>query len=507
MKHFLWLLLTSSLLLSCERQKVDTPYFSFHLFSEPQQLDHSIYSASSASYFFYNTLRGLYRVDGQNQLMEEGGRCQWAKQTQLKCTLKEFYWSNGDPVTAQDYVRSFQRLVAPETASPRANLLFSLKNGKEILQGLKKPEELGIKAIGSKTLLIDFNQKDYEFIYKLSSTALYPRHKNQVDDRKDYLNFLSNGPYQIESWDFGHKMILKPNSHYPFGHSERPRLRLYFIDDEMTAFRLYEKGELSFLRRVPSQLIPQLKNRKDFFQTPMLRFDYIGFGPKLLKSDELRRALVHAIDYDKLKTLLGGLERPGCPSIPKSWMVNQPCYEFIPEKAKEFLKKVPPNILKSTFQFDVSSLGGKDIKKQAEFIQNQWKRHLGIDVQVNQLDQKVFISELRLEPEDIFRKGVGLDRPTCLNALETFSSDSKRNLIQFKDQSYLKILSEMKSLDPQTLDYKNTCQKAVQYLLDQVRLIPLGEIHFTLMASPRYTGWEINGLNQLDLSQVRLLKP
>ena len=104
----------------------------------------------------------------------------------------------------------------------------------------------------------------------------------------------------------------------------------------MTAYRLYLGHQLDFLRRVPSNLITHLKNRKDFYQIPMARFDYLGFGQELMKDHELRQALIHSIDYKTLKNLLKALGRPGCPSLPSDWMDQVPCYEFDPKKAKNF---------------------------------------------------------------------------------------------------------------------------------------------------------------------------
>lgn len=502
MKHLLPLSLLILLVLSCEKKTQAPPNFSFHLFMEPQHLDPALSRASSASYFFFNTLRGLYKIAADNKPVEEGGRCTWTTERKLECELKDFKWSNGDAITAQDYLRSFHHLVDPKTASPRAHLLKFIQNYREIMIGLKSPSSLGIKAPDSRHLVFNFLKPDKEFIYKLASSATYPTHKNHSYDKDDFNQFVVNGPYQIKAWISGKEMTLEPNPHYALGHRQRPLLKIYFIDDEMTAFRLYESKKLSFLRRIPSQLIDQLKTRSDFFQQPMLRFDYYGFGAKLRKSKKLRQALVHAVDYNQLATLLGALERPGCPSLPKDWFLKQKCYDFNSERAKKQMDEISPKLKSSVYQLKVSQLGGNDIKKQAEFIQNQWKKHLGLNIQVQQVEQKVFLNELRQSPPDIFRKGVGLDLPTCLNALETFGQDSKQNFLKFKNKNYLSLLAKMRQLKVQSSAYKKLCQQAMDLLMDDYSLIPLGEMHFTMMAAPEFTGWTMNGLNQLDLSQV-----
>ncbi len=507
MKRLLFLILLIQPMLGCEPKSSPTQAFSFHLFMEPQHLDPARSRASSASYFFYNTLRGIYKIDANNRPVEEGGRCEWVSDTQLICHLNDDKWSNGDPVVAEDYIRSFQHLLAPSTGSPRAHLLKFVKGSDSVLQGQASSTSLAVKATDSKTLVIDFVKRDREFFYKLASTALYPTHRNHDADKKSYADFIVNGPYQVTDWSPGKMLRLKPNPQYQRGHPDRPPLEIHFIDDELTAFRLYEKKQLTFLRRIPSQLIPSLQNRDDFFQQPMLRFDYIGFGENLMQQPALRAALVQSVDYEKLKLLLGALERPGCPSIPKQWLVKQKCHNFDIEAAKQQLLKVSPEARATTYQLKVSQLGGNDIKKQAEFLQNQWKTHLGLDIQISQVEQTTFLNELRSSPPDIFRKGVGLDRPTCMNALETFSSDSRQNYIDLDASQYQKWVEEMSRHEVLSPTYKKLCQKAVDFLLDDNRLIPLGEMHFTLMASPAFQGWTLNGMNQLDLSQIHSVSP
>ena len=473
---------------------------SLHLFQEPLHLDPAKQRASSASYFFYNTLRGLYRIDQNNQISSEGGQCQWKNQKTLLCQIDQV-WSDGSAVTSDDYIRAIHHLVDPVTASPRSNLLSQVIGYDDILLGKKPVSTLAVKKRGEKSFEFKFVRKDPEFFLKLSSTALYPIHKDTDFDRQSFQKFISNGPYTIARWKFGQELTLKPNPYYKKGHPNRPLVKLYFIDDEMTAFRLYEKKKLQFLRRIPSNMFSKIQHRKDFFQMPMLRFDYIGFGEKLRASSDFRKALALSIDYMQLKKLLHALEQPGCPSIPASWMIHQPCYHFDLESAKKTLKKVPSDFLKQKFKMKVSQMGGNDIKKQAEFYQNQWKKHLGIDVEVSQVEQKVFLSELRSNPPDIFRKGVGLNRPTCLNALETFASDSKQNYIGLNDSNYLKIIEKMKANSEPEQD-KRLCQSGIEFLMKNFNFIPLGEMHFGIMAHPSYTGWSLNGLNQLDLSQL-----
>lgn len=499
MKHTL--LLALFLTLSCCHKKSSSPEaFSLHLFQEPLHLDPARLRGSSASYFFYNTLRGLYRFDAKRGLIPEGGNCLWQNSKQLICSISQ-YWSDGSIVTVDDYLRSFKHLFDPKTASPRADILASVKNVKKIIQGELKPSALSIKKVSSTKMIFTFERPDPEFLFKLSSTALLPIHKDHQFHKKNFNEFITNGPYQIDSWIPGQEMLLKPNPLYKKGHPQRPLVRFYFIDDEMTAYRLYQSKKLSFLRRIPSKMIGKVKMNSDFFQIPMARFDYIGFGKELQKNQNLRKALIHSINYEKLKSLLHALGRPGCPSLPKSWIDAPPCYDYNTELAQKYFKQAGIQKNQSPYKIKVSQLGGNDIKQQAEFLQHQWKEAFSLNTEIQQVEQKIFLNELRHSPPDIFRKGVGLDRPTCLNALETFAQDSKQNFISWNNQEYTKIMNKMSQTNKPDL-YKKLCRKAIKVLMDQAMIIPLGEMHFSILASPKFTGWTLNSMNQLDLSQL-----
>lgn len=472
--------------------------FRFHLYQEPSSLDPSTLLSSSASYFFFNIWRGLYRWDEAEGLQPDGGHCQWKNPLKLQCEIQSTHlWSNGAPVTSEDYQRGFYHLATPSTQAPRSNMIQNLKNAKAIFRGQKKVEELGFEIINKSQFLLHFTKPDHDFLHKLASQALLPRPLQQPTATDKYFKLLSNGPYTIQNWKKGQWIELKPNPHYS-GHPGRPPVQIYFIEDDQTAYRLYQKQELHFLRRLPSHWIAQHKNRKDFYQTPVARFDYVGFGPKLHPHKNLRLALAQAVDYQQLQVLLQALGRPGCPSLPDSIFKDGPCYNFDPVAAKK--KWQPTEAWPKSFKIEFSQMGGEDIKKQMEFFLNQWQMHLGLSMELASLEQKTYLAKLKSNPPDIFRKGVGLDIPTCLHALETFAKNSEKNWLGLDSPKYEQILTDLRSASrSQTHDF---CRKGLEFLIEEAWIIPLGQIHFSYLAHPDFKGWTLNSLNQLDLSNL-----
>lgn len=489
------------------------PVFRFHLIGETYTLDPIKIRGSSGSYLFHNLYRGLYRYHRDRGLIPEGARaCLWTSTKQLECELSPMKWSNGQAVKGQHYINAFQRLIGPDSKSANQEFLKDLKNATTIINGSADPKALGVHSIkknNKEFLVFEFDNEDPDFLYKLALPALTPIWQTQFPERSAASQLVVNGPFLIKSWTKGYAVRLTPNPHYAFKNNRRPPdVEALFIDDDTTALRLYEAGKLSFLRRLPTQYIGEFKKRPDFYQFPMARFDYMGFGPQLKNNPELRKALAEGANYEELKRILFALGRPGCPALPSRYMASPPpCLEFQPKKAKAIIdklrteKRLPKNI---TFQY--SKMGGEDIKRQAEWFQHQWKKNLGLIVNIEPVEQGMLTKKILNNPGEVFRKGQALDRPTCLAAAESLTTGHPENYLQLNDSTYnLKVKSYVAKL----LRSKRPpadCSELMRFLVSRHLFIPLGEIHFTILATNQFQGWHINEINQMDLTDLAVSK-
>lgn len=474
--------------------------FRLHLSNEPSTLDPHQQKSSASSYLLQNLYRNLFVYDNDKGLVPDlGENCKRESPLVLVCKLKKgLQWSDGSALTAEDFLKAYQRVLDPKEASPRADLLFKIKNAPAIYKGQKKIDTLGITAPNSTTLRFEFEEKDPDFEYNLASFLLSPV-KNTLKPGQKASELVVNGPYKIADWISGQKIQLINNSKYNLGNSQkRPLVEFLFVNEDSVALQLYEKDQLSFLRRLPTLYIPKFKTRADFHWIPVVRFDYIGFGPALKGAPNVREALALSLNYKELQKIFSSEGVPGCPGIPNNWMTEELCYSFDAKKAKDLLakEKTRPQNLKLMY----SSLGGEDHRRATEWMQSQWEKNLGLKVQLLLRENKVFLNELQQNPPTLFRKGVAPDRPTCLATLETFADWSPENYIQLKDpefQDLLKKISEASNAGP---DQRKLCTQAVRFLMDRHLLIPLGSIHFAILAKQKFVGWRLNSMNQLDLA-------
>lgn len=484
MKHFFaLLLLISSPGFAAEK------VFRFHLSNEPGGLDPNKQRTSASSYLLGNLYRNIFTFDDKKGLVPDlGTGCERDKKgTSVTCRLKkDIVWSDGSPLTSEDFIRTYKKILDSKTKAPRADLLFSIKNAEDIYAGKKTVDTLGITAPDKATLKFELGKADPDFEHNLANYILAPT--------KTDLNAYS-GPYKLKEWKRGQRIVLENNSLYKDGNPQRPLVEVLFIEEDTVALQLYEKNELQFLRRLPTLFIPSYKKRADFYWIPVSRMDYIGFGPELANQEDLRKAFTYSLNYVELQKIFSSEGRPGCIGLPDSWFPTKaPCYDFD-------LKKVPKVKSDKTYTFMFSALGGEDHKRATEWLQDQWSKNAGLKTHLEVKENKVFLQILGQNPPALFRKGVAADRPTCLAALETFTPHSPENYLRISSDEYTKLLENLakaKSIK----DQKKACLAGTEYLLKNHLMIPLGAIQFSILVKQEFTGWKMNQMNQLDLANL-----
>lgn len=476
--------------------------FSFQLLSEPHSLDPALSRGSSGSYLLSNTYRSLFRYDTNMGLIPEGAKsCVYQNNKRILCELNPLIkWSNGKDIKAQQYVVAFQRILSPETKSPHSEFLLNLKNAKKILLGELPPQSLGVRAPSDHQLVFELDKEDSEFLYNLIYPALSPIYSPSFPKREDAHKLVVNGPYMFKTWTPGKLIHLVRNPHYPNQDYVYPSVEIMLIEEDSTALRVYESKKMSFLRRLSSSNIPKYKNTPGFFQVPVARFDYIGFGPQFRNDKNLRKALALSLNYIQLQNILMAKGRPGCPSLPSQLMSFTPCYNFDPKLAKLALKKSFTTL--KNVKIHYSKLGGDDIAKSMEWVQHQWKKNLNINLELSPQEDGIYLRQLKHNPPEIFRKGISLDRPTCLAGVEIFEKDHSENYIKLNDPKFHKKLENLKKSTSEK-NKKQYCSEIIKHLLDEYYIIPLGEIHFSMLENLEFTDWSINELNQLDLTHLK----
>lgn len=489
---FIFLLFKSHLALASEN-------FKFHLISEPKSLDPAQVSlGDGAGYFYQNIYQGLF-VYHQKKLIPLGAKFCRKSHLTVICELNpQFKWSDGKVVEASEYVAAFRHLLGFKSKNPIIRILKNVKNAAQIFSGQLGDETLGVKAINRHQLRFQFESDDPDFLYKLTSPLTAPIRNNEFATEENAANLIVTGPYKIESWTKGKRILLIENINYIFFQKDKPKVEIFFVDDDQTALLLYEAHKINFLKTLPTALVSEYKMRPDFLQVPMARFDYLGFSPKLKDIPKLREALALSLDYEQLKKMFSALGVPGCSSLPDDYLSEPVCVHFDLERAKKIFSELPKEVREKSYHLAFSSYDRDDVLRGMQWAAEQWRIHLGLKIEIEKLESGVFNDIIKTDVPDIFRKSVMVDRPTCLAAIENFGSKGSEAFLKLDSPTLENTILKMNAAKSPKL-----CTEALTELIGQHELIGLGKIHFTMLMSPRFTGWEINELNGLDLSRLK----
>lgn len=481
----------------------DSAIFRISIYSFPRNFQPQLQS-SSTSYLFQNIFRNLYLYSDKGLVPDLAESCKRTSQGRiLTCTLrKNLKWSNGEKLTAQDFLDTYKQILDSKNKFLRPDLLFSVKNAEEIYLGTKPMTTLGVTSPAENKIQFEFFRPDGEFEYNLSLFFLAPTKGTYElkSDTKIESSFYTNGPYRIKNWEHGKSISLESNPYY--NGQTRPPVEFVVIDEDTVGLRLYENNEMGMVRRLPTLLIPKYRDRKDFYSIPVLRFDYLGMGLDLAEKPELRKKLATSLQYPEWQQLLFSKGRPGCVGLPPAWFGHpNKCFEF-QKPTTESSQSASSPILR----FYYSLQGGDDHRRTAEWLQTQWKKNAGLEVQVRGLENKTFLAELmstsNLKAPSIFRKGLSPDRPTCSGILENFTSNHPENYIRNKSPEFDKLVEELRRTQDNKKK-KKLCQAGFDFLLKRYLLIPTGPFDFSMLISPRFAGWKFTELNYLDLTHLK----
>jgi len=359
---------------------------------------------------------------------------------------QEAKWTNGDPVTAQDFVSSFQRILTPELASEYAYMLFLMENAEAYNQGtLKDFEQVGAKALAAKKLQITLSNPAPYFLSLLNHYTWYPVHLETIKkhgglyDRSNPWtkpgNFVGNGPFKLKEWRLNDVLAVEKNPDYWDAQTVRLQaIHFYPIESAETQDRAFRAGRL----HNTYEMIPAKIEQYEAESPEILRKDpYLGsyfyrYNTTQAPFDDVRvrRALAMAIDRESIvKNVSRGGQIPANYFTPPS-TAGYTTRARIPsdvEAAKALLAEAGyPNgegFPKASIIFNTS----ENHRSIAAAIQEMWRKNLNIEVELNNQEWKVYLDAQRSLQYNISRAGWIGDYVDPNSFLDMWTSWSQQN--------------------------------------------------------------------------------
>ncbi|MEJ6078226.1 ABC transporter substrate-binding protein [Vibrio sp. 1-Bac 57] len=478
------------------------------------------------SHVIRDLLEGLVNQDSQGNTIP-GVALSWETTDNKLFTFhlrKDAKWSNGDPVTAEDFVYSFKRVVDPATASPYAWYLemTNMVNAKEIIEGTADKETLGVKAIDPYTLQVTLTTAVPYFVKMMGHTTVKPVHKASIEKFGDKWtkpeNFVGNGAFTIANWVVNERIELVPNNYYwDNAHTVLTKVTFLPIENQVSEMNRFLSGEIDITNELPNEHYKRLaKDHAESVSIPgNLCSYYYGFNNAKAPFNDVRvrKALSYAIDRNVItKFLLGQGQKPAyflTPEIVAGFHPQMPAYGKLTQKqrvqeAKDLLSEAgfnKQNPLKFTLLYNTS----ENHKKIAAAIQSMWKKSLGVDVQLENQEWKTYLDTRRQGDFDVTRAGWCGDYNEASSFLSLMQSNNSSNDPKYKSAEYDQIMNKaLLSTDDQE---RNALYAEAEVLLAKdMPIAPIYQYVKARLVNPHVGGFPTNNAEDKIFSKDLYIK-
>jgi oligopeptide transport system substrate-binding protein len=490
--------------------------------SDPESLDPHKTSTVQEANILRDLFDGLIAQDAKAELIPGAAESWTVSEDGLTYTFKlraNGVWSDGTPVTADDFVFAWQRVVNPETAAEYAYMLAPIVNAETITAGTKKPEELGVKAVDATTLQVTLNAVTPYFLEMLTHQATYPISRANFEkfgaDFTKAGNLVSNGPYTLTSFTPNdHIALAKSPTFYDAANVAIDTVNFYPTEDRSAAIKRFEAGELDMNDDFPTE---QLADMKVKFGDQVKIGPYLGTYYYAFKIDKapwdnplLRQAISMAIDRDYLAE-----------EVWQNTMI--PAYSFVPpgitnytaspvayaemsqldreDKAREILEGLgytPANPLKMEIRFNTS----ENHTNTAVAIQEGLKP-LGVEVSMINTDGATHFGYLETKGDfDIARAAWIADYKDPENFLSLCKTGSGNNYAQYSNTDFDDLLAQAAATADPTARMGLLSKAEQKGVAEDLCVVPLLFYSYHSVVSDKVKGWVPN---VMDIHSTRFM--
>jgi oligopeptide transport system substrate-binding protein len=437
-------------------------------------------------------------------------------------------WSNGKPVTADDFVQSWRRILSPSLGAENANLLHVIRGAEAFNRGVTKDfSSVGVSASDERTLRVTLEHPAPYFLSLLTNTAFYPvpiasiSAEGALDRRGNPWtkpgHLVGNGPFTLASWEPGRGIALvKSPTYWDAPAVALKGIRLLPIDSLESEERDFRSGQLHLTDALPAGRVDAyLSGRPETRR--FLRIDpYLGTyfyrietGHPFLGDSRIRKALALAIDRRAIveRILRGGQQATGAltpPGVggytpPVGLVTNYPeARRLLAAAGHAGGKGLPP--------FEILYNDSESHRLIAEAVQEMWKRQLGVEARLVNQDLKSVLAARRTGSYQIVRSSWIADYEDPDSFLNVWRGGSGNNETGWTDPGYDALLFEAdRTVNPETR--QSLLKKAETLLLESAPIIPIYHYTHVFLIQPSVQGWYPNLLDHHPYKYVRLAPP
>lgn len=412
-----------------------------------------------------NVYEGLYRLDADSK-PEAAGAAELAEVSDdgLTYTLKlreDAKWSNGEPVTAADYVYGWQRTVCAETGSEYAYLFAPVANAEAITAGDADASELGIKAVSDYELEITLTTPTPYFPYLLAFPSFFPQSQSVVEENGDQYaqtsdNSVYNGPFVLSGFDgpgTDTEWVYEKNDQYWDKDSVKlDTINVSVVKESATSLNLFQDGQADDVI-LTGELAQQMANDEAFVSEPLARTSYLEYNQidedSPFRNANLRKAISAAIDRDALVTSILGDGSLASTGLVPSGMTFSPTdntdfvdeagsvIEYDQDKAKEYWETAKSELGIDSLDFEILASDTDSTKKVIEYIQSAVQDTLdGVKISLSPVPFSVRLDRSNTGDFDVVMGGWGADYADASSFTDLFVTGNSYNRGRWSNEAY-----------------------------------------------------------------------
>lgn len=487
-----------------------------HLGSDPTTFDPSLHEDFITGSMTRQMFDGLVRLGEDDEPVPSLAEEIDISEDKLTYTfsLRESEWTNGDPVTAYDFEYAWLRVLNAETASGAAHNSFLIKNGEDFFNGEVEEEEVGIKVLDEYTLEVELEYPAPYFLELLTGSQFMPLNEDVIEGNDDWANdpntYVTNGPFKLESYSIQDEVVLvKNDTYWDKDAVQLDRIEYLLIEDDNTALDMYDMDELDWvgspLGSIPGDAIKPLLdegklNTKARAHMTAARFNVEKepFG-----NEKIRKAFAYSLNrQDITEHVTQAGEEPAMGFVPSTMLVNPDGYfqDNNPEEARKLLEEGMEELgitelPEVTFLYNTSDRN----HRIAQTIQAQISESLGIDIELEHKEAKVFF-EQQNEGDHMFssagRSGSFNDP---INFLQNYMiKDSTSNNTNWHNPKYNEYLEQAR-VESDTEKRDQLLYKAEEVMMEDMPLTPLFSGTTSWMQDDKVKGIPMSSIGHVDL--------
>ncbi|MED2660212.1 peptide ABC transporter substrate-binding protein [Bacillus thuringiensis] len=426
--------------------------------SEIPSMDASLASDSASSTALNNTMEGLYRI-GKDQkrvpgIAEDVQKLDDGKKYIFKLR-KDAKWSNGEPVTAKDFVYSWKRAVNPDTKATYSYIMFDIKNAEKIHKKELPADQLGVKAIDDYTLEVELDNPVPYFVDLTVYPVFYPLNENFVKAQGDKFGLeanttLYNGPFVMSDWKHEQSFQFKKNPSYWDNKTVKiEEINFNIVKNTSTDVNLYETNSID-RAALTSEFVDKFRQSSEFHTRKEAGVAYLRFNQsnQYLSNKNLRKAISMSFDRDNIaKVILNngaigaygfvGKDFAEGPNKKDFRAENGKLVETNPKEAKKLWETAKKELGTDKIELEFLNFDNEDAKKVGEFLKGEMEKNLpGLSIKIK---QQPFAQKNKLEDSQQYDIAFGIwgpDFPDPISYLDMFVTNGSQNKTGYSNQKY-----------------------------------------------------------------------